>query len=61
MSDQRNDYKPLDPGRVNALDPVELRWWCRELGCTEARLLAAIGAVGEHVSAVRQYLAAHEG
>ncbi len=58
MSDDLNAFKPLDPGRVNPLDPVELRYWCRELGCTEAQLLAAIGAVGEHVSAIRAHLAA---
>lgn len=57
MSVDLNAFKPLDPGRVNPLDPVELRYWCRELGCTEAQLLAAIGAVGEHVSAIRAHLA----
>ncbi len=58
MSHDLKEFKPLDPGRVNALDPVELRYWCRELGCTENQLLVAVGAVGEHVSAIREHLAA---
>jgi len=48
--------KPLDPGRVNTMDPVELRYWAREFGCTEARLIEAVEQVGEHVAAVRERL-----
>jgi hypothetical protein len=40
-------FKPLDPGCVNAVDPVELQDWCKELKCTEEELLEAIGKVGE--------------
>jgi hypothetical protein len=48
--------KPLDPGRVNTMDPVELRYWAREFGCTEERLIEAVDQVGEHVAAVRERL-----
>jgi hypothetical protein len=48
--------KPLDPGRVNTMDPVELRYWAREFDCSEARLIAAVEEVGEHVAAVRERL-----
>lgn len=46
----------MDPGRVHSLDPLELAYWCGELRCTEAQLKAAVAAVGEHVTEVRQHL-----
>ncbi len=57
MSDQHTKLVPLDPGRVNALDPVELLYWCKELRCTEPDLKDAVAKVGEHVTLVRQQLA----
>lgn len=57
MSDPPNDFRPIDPGRINSMDPVEVGYWCRELGCSEASLRAAVAAVGEHVTEVRQHLA----
>jgi Protein of unknown function (DUF3606) len=50
------DFKPLDPGRVNAVDPVEVKYWCNELNCTERQLAQAVAKVGEHVAEVRQVL-----
>jgi hypothetical protein len=47
----------MDPGRVHLLDPLEVAYWCGELHCTEAQLEAAVAAVGEHVTEVRQHLA----
>lgn len=57
MSNDPAGFKPLDPGRVNAIDDLELRYWCRELACTEHELREAIAKVGEHVAEVRQALA----
>lgn len=51
------DFKPLDPGRVNAVDPVEAKYWCKELNCTEVELAKAVAKVGEHVAEIRQFLA----
>ncbi|MGM9490948.1 DUF3606 domain-containing protein [Ideonella sp. YS5] len=48
--------KPLDPGRVNSMDPIELRYWARQFGCTEERLMEVVEQVGEHVAAVRERL-----
>ena len=56
MPDDHSSFKPLDPGRIHALDPVELEYWCKQLDCTEKDLMAAIGKVGEHVTEVRQAL-----
>jgi len=61
MRDDHSSFKPLDPGRVNALDPIELQYWCKELKCTESELLRAVGRVGEHVAEVRQFLASSDG
>lgn len=57
MRDDFSSFKPLDPGRVNAVDPVELQYWCKELECTERELTKAVASAGEHVTAVRQVLA----
>jgi Protein of unknown function (DUF3606) len=57
MRDDPSSFKPLDPGRVNALDPVELQYWCKILSCTEDALVKAVAKVGEHVAEVRQFLA----
>ena len=56
MRDDQSSFKPLDPGRVNAVDPVELQYWCKELKCTEDELVKAVGSVGGHVAEVRQFL-----
>lgn len=51
--------KPLDPGRVNTMDPVELQFWCRELNCSEELLTLVVDEVGEHVAAVRERLCSY--
>ena len=56
MSDDLTHFKPLDPGRINPIDPVELAYWCRELNCTEAELAQAVAKAGEHIAAIREYL-----
>jgi Protein of unknown function (DUF3606) len=56
MTDPIASFRPLDPGRINPLDPTEMTWWCRELGCTPEALNRAIAQAGEHVSAVRAAL-----
>ena len=58
MQPDQPDFKPLDPGRVDMLDQFERHYWCNTLRCTEAELEQAVDSVGEHVTAVREYLAA---
>jgi hypothetical protein len=53
-------FEPLDPGRVNVMDPVELKYWCKQFGCTEHQLNQIVARVGEHVAVVRQALGAKE-
>lgn len=57
MNKPAPDFRPLDPGRVNTMDPVEFNYWCRELGCSAGQLQSAVAAVGEHVAEVRDWLA----
>jgi len=52
-----DSFTPLDPGRINSMDPIELQHWCNEFKCTETELKSAIAAVGEHVTPVREHLA----
>ncbi len=58
MPDTPTAYLPLDPGRIDSLERAGLQYWCQELGCTEVELTEAISKVGEHVTAVREHLAA---
>jgi len=58
MSVDLAHFHPLDPGRINTLDPVELKYWCLQLHCTEPQLRDALAKVGDHVTAVRNQLAA---
>ena len=60
MKDELSHFKPLDPGRILADDPVELRYWCQQLRCSEEALREALLQVGDHVTAVRDHLAARE-
>jgi len=57
MPDHHEFFTPLDPGRINSMDPIELKYQCTEFNCAETDLRDAIKAVGEHVTAVRDQLA----
>lgn len=59
MPEPHHDFDPLDPGRIDIESRQELHYWSEEFHCSEARLLAAVGRVGNHVAAVRAYLGAH--
>lgn len=47
-------HAPLDPGRVDLLNPEEVKYWCAQFECTEDELRHAVTAVGNHAAAVRQ-------
>ncbi len=57
MSVDLSHFKPLDPGRVNAQDPVEFQYWCAQFHCSEAALRDALAKAGAHVTALREQLA----
>jgi hypothetical protein len=56
MVDDLQNRGPADRSRVNIHEPWEVRWWCREFGCTESQLRAAVQAVGVSADAVRRRL-----
>ena len=60
MKQNSQASRPFDPSRVDGLDPRELRYWCKELGCTKAQLDDARSSVGDHVAAIREFLSAGE-
>jgi hypothetical protein len=60
MPDDLSQFKPLDPGRIHADDPLELQYWCKQLRCTEAKLRDAISKVDDHATSVRDHLALRE-
>jgi len=61
MNDDLTNFQPLDPGRVNLMDRVEVRYWCRELGCTEQELEDAVAKGTDHIAAVRAQLEERRG
>jgi hypothetical protein len=56
MSDDKTKRRPLDSSRINIHQSYEVNWWCDELKCTKAQLIAAVNAVGTSAAAVRKYL-----
>lgn len=56
MSDVTSEFRPLDPGRINLTDPLEVQYWCKELGCSTGDLESAVDQAGDHISAVRAQL-----
>jgi hypothetical protein len=56
MSDDLDKRGPADRRRINIHEPWEVRWWTRELHCTEAELIKAVSAVGVMADDVRRHL-----
>ena len=46
----------MDRKLISLSGPYEVRDWCKSLGCTEAQLRAAVGAVGNSAAKVRAHL-----
>ena len=54
--DELRGFEPLDRGRIHLLDPLEVKFWCRELGCSAPELKDTVAKVGTHTAAVREAL-----
>ncbi|HSW17696.1 MAG TPA: DUF3606 domain-containing protein [Ramlibacter sp.] len=59
MAETPHHFEPFDPGRIDTQSPVELQYWSKELACSDAELADALSQVGNHVTAVRDYLESH--
>jgi hypothetical protein len=43
-------------GEINVADPNDVRYWCRELGCAQSDLLAAVKILGPVALDVAKYV-----
>jgi hypothetical protein len=59
MPDDKNIKRPLDNKRIDINDLLEVRNWCKSLGCPEAELKKAVNVVGTSAEKVREYLKKH--
>ena len=51
--------RAYDYWRINVEQPWEVRFWTRDMNCTERLLRQAVGQVGNTAASVRMYLAGH--
>jgi hypothetical protein len=52
-----SEVGPIKPGnaaRININLAEDVRYWCRELGCSEARLQVTVRKVGSRAEAVKR-------
>ena len=56
MADDNMIQVPADRGRVNVNEDNELRYWAKELKCTETELRDAVRVVGVMVDRVEAHL-----
>ncbi|TPG04109.1 DUF3606 domain-containing protein [Rhodanobacter glycinis] len=56
MSDDLHKRRPQDATKVNIHEAWEVRYWCKEFGCTETQLNAAVRVVGVSSAAIRRHL-----
>jgi hypothetical protein len=56
MADDLSNRGAADRARINVNEPHEVRYWCKQLGCTEAELRAAVQRAGVMADDVRRAL-----
>jgi Protein of unknown function (DUF3606) len=56
MADDVKNRAPADHSRVNVNEPSEVKYRCKQYGCTEQQLRQAVAAVGASADKVSQYL-----
>lgn len=56
MPDDKTKIKPQDAKWININEEYEVKYWCKELGCTEKELIKVVNAVGDSVEVVKAYL-----
>lgn len=59
MSDDLTKRGPADARRISLKEPWEVRYACKDFGCTEERLTEAVAEAGDDREAVRAWLADH--
>jgi hypothetical protein len=56
MAGNFNMRAPADRSQVNVNEPSEVRYRCKQFGCTEQQLRQAVAAVGASADKVSRYL-----
>jgi hypothetical protein len=56
MSNDLKNREPAEPGRVNVNEPSEVKYRCKQFGCTEQQLRQAVSMVGASAEKVGHYL-----
>lgn len=56
MGDDKSKRGAPDRSRINLNEDYEVKYWTKELGVSEARLRAAVAAVGVMAADVRKHL-----
>ncbi|MCA1653660.1 MAG: DUF3606 domain-containing protein [Sphingomonadales bacterium] len=51
-----DEVVPADPNRINVNDGLEVTYWCKEFGCSEAQLMDAVRHAGVRVIAVHSWI-----
>lgn len=59
MSDDKTNRGPRDRARVNVGEDYEVRYWTKELNCSETKLRQAVKEAGPMVTDVKAWLAKH--
>lgn len=60
MTDDKAHRGPADAARVNVNETHEVRYWTKQLNCSQAELRTAVGEVGTSTAQVKDYLAKHK-
>jgi hypothetical protein len=55
MSDDLLKKRPQDASRISLSEDWEVRYWCKEFGCTETELRNAVKKVGSSSKEVRKH------
>lgn len=55
MSDDLSKKRPQDASKISLTEDWEVRYWCKEFGCTANELKLAVIKVGHSAKAVRSY------
>jgi hypothetical protein len=56
MADDVKNRAPADRSLVNVNESAEVKYRCKQYGCTEQQLRQAVAAVGASADKVSQYL-----
>ncbi|WP_331716748.1 DUF3606 domain-containing protein [Stenotrophomonas sp. MMGLT7] len=56
MGETPQQRRPADTEKISLTEEWELKWWAKELGASPENLKAAVEAVGNATTQVRQYL-----